>query len=230
MVAFVLLAHLAVAQPAAANFSGKVVETTNAAGYTYVLVDNGTQKVWATTTTFNVKVGDTATFSMAMPMKNFHSDAMNRDFAEIYFTSGVDVNGAQPAAQLPSGHPNGGGGMPPNHPAPSAPAKVDFSNLKPAASGKTIAEIFAASAQLNGQPVLVRGKVVKYNAGIMGRNWVHIQDGTGTEGSKDLLVTTTDTAALGDTVLVSGKVAINQDFGAGYKYSVLIEAAKVTAE
>jgi hypothetical protein len=126
-----------------------------------------------------------------------------------------------------------GGGLPANHPSlagKTAPAKVDFTGLKPAKGGKTVAEVYAASAKLAGKAVTIRGKVVKYHANIMGRNWLHIQDGTGSAGSNDLLITSNDRAKLGDTVLITGKVAINKDFGAGYKYNVMVEGAKVKVE
>ena len=73
------------------------------------------------------------------------------------------------------------------------------------------------------------GKVVKFSARIMGKNWLHIQDGSGdtVAGTNDLTVTTNVVAKAGDTVLVSGKLAINKDFGYGYKYDVIIEDAKV---
>ena len=81
-----------------------------------------------------------------------------------------------------------------------------------------------------GKIVRVRGKVVKFIPRIMGRNWIHIQDGTGKQGSDDLNVTSTDTAKPGDVVLVSGKIAYNKDFGAGYLYPVIIEDASVIVE
>jgi hypothetical protein len=140
---------------------------------------------------------------------------------------------------LPPGHPSLNGqstpGLPPGHPsltAPRAPAKVDLTGIKKADGGKTIQEIYAAKAKLAGQAVSVRGKVVKYNAMILGKNWLHIQDGSGKadDGNNDLTVTTTTPAAVGDTVLVTGVVSTNRDFGAGYKYSVIIEGAQVSVE
>ena len=107
---------------------------------------------------------------------------------------------------------------------------MDFSGIKKAAGGKTIAEIFDGKAALGGQSVKVRGKVVKYSANILGKNWLHIRDGTGSEGSNDLVVTTAADAKAGDRVVVSGAVSLNKDFGAGYKYAVIIEDAKVTVE
>jgi hypothetical protein len=222
----------------AGSFSGKVAETMDAGGYTYVLVNTGTNKMWAAATKFAVKQGDTVTVPDAMPMANFRSDSLKRDFPLIYFAGSITVNGAASGgAKLPSGHPPLGGGaagnLPAGHPSPvnkMAPPAADFTGLKPAKDGKTVAEIYAASAQLGGKSVKVRGKVVKYNANILGKNWLHIQDGTGSAGSNDLLVTTTGEAKRGDTVLIDGKVALNKDFGAGYKYGLLVEEAKVLVE
>jgi hypothetical protein len=98
------------------------------------------------------------------------------------------------------------------------------------AEGKTVAEVFAGKASLKDTSVAIRGKVVKYNPGIMGKNWVHLRDGSGTPEKKDddITVTTLDSAAVGDIILVKGTVRIDRDFGAGYAYPVIIEDAKVS--
>jgi hypothetical protein len=118
------------------------------------------------------------------------------------------------------------------HPIPVAPSdNVDLSGIERAEGGKTIAEVFAEKDQLAGQPVVFRGKVVKTNAGIMGKNWLHIRDGSGAEGTNDLTVTTIEVLPnVGDTVLVSGAVQLNKDFGMGYQYDIIIEDADVTVE
>jgi len=238
--AFLFALTLVVGQPAAGQetFSGKVAETMDAGGYTYVLVDTGTNKLWAAAAKFFVKAGDAVAVSQAMPMADFHSKTLNRDFPVIYFASSVKVNGGKPAvAELSPGHPAIGAGasqeLPPSHPpvaGKAASSKSDFAGFKPVKDGQTVADIYAGKAKLAGKSVTLRGKVVKYNAGIMGKNWLHIQDGTGSAGSNDLLVTSTNQATVGDTVLIEGNVAINQDFGSGYKYALLIQDAKVTVE
>jgi hypothetical protein len=118
------------------------------------------------------------------------------------------------------------------HPIPTeATADVDLSGIARAEGGQTVAEIFAAREQLAGETVLIRGKVVKVNAGIMGKNWLHVRDGSGEEGSNDLTVTTTGVLPeIGDTVLVTGALGLNRDFGMNYKYPVIIEDAEVTVE
>ena len=107
---------------------------------------------------------------------------------------------------------------------------VDLSGITPAAGGHTVGDIHAKKAELNGKPVKVRGKVVKFSPQIMGKNWIHIQDGTGDAGANDLTVTTDVTANTGDTVLISGTLSLDKDFGYGYAYGVIIEDADVTVE
>jgi hypothetical protein len=128
-----------------------------------------------------------------------------------------------PPAEMPA---------PPPHPIPSvAGDTVDLSGITKAEGGKTVAEVFAEREQLAGETVVFRGKVVKTNAGIMGRNWLHIRDGSGAEGTNDVTVTTTEVLPnVGDTVLVSGVLQLNKDFGMGYQYDLIIEDADVTVE
>ncbi len=95
---------------------------------------------------------------------------------------------------------------------------------------KTVAAVYKDKAALAGQTVRVQGKVVKVNNGIMGRNFLHVQDGTGDQSSNDLTVTSKETAAVGDQVTVTGKVALDRDFGAGYAYPLLVEEASVSVK
>ncbi len=92
---------------------------------------------------------------------------------------------------------------------------------------KTVAQVVAGKAALKDKTVLVRGQVVKVNLGILGKNWVHLQDGSGSaaDGSNDILVTTKDPAAVGDVVNARGTVRTDVTVGPGYAYGVLIEDA-----
>jgi hypothetical protein len=109
------------------------------------------------------------------------------------------------------------------------PGKVDVPKAE-GADARRVAEVFAQKAQLADKSVTIRGKVVKFTPGVMGRNWIHLRDGSGTPEAKDhdITVTTNDGAAIGDVVVVKGKVGVGRDFGMGYSYPVLIEEAKVT--
>ena len=116
----------------------------------------------------------------------------------------------------------------------SAAARAPFTEVKVAkATGDnayTVAEIFEKNKDLDGKTVRVRGKVVRYNPAIMGKNWIHIQDGTGDpmKNTHDLVATSTQTATVGEVITVEGKLAANKDFGAGYVYTAIVEDAKVT--
>lgn len=211
------------------GITGKVLETMNAAGYTYVLVDDGTQKIWAAAPEFGVAVGEDVIVPEGMPMNNYHSKSLDRDFEVVYFVDSIlnpnALGGAVTNAEIPADHPN-------TKVSASAPADVDLKDIAKADGGKTVAEVNTGKAELAGEEVTLRGKVVKYNAQIMGKNWLHIQDGSGdaADGSNDITVTTTAEAKVGDTVLISGKVTLDKDFGYGYKYALILEDAKVTVE
>lgn len=118
------------------------------------------------------------------------------------------------------------------HPAPTeATVNVDLTGIAKADGGQTVAELHAAKEQLEGETIVIRGKVVKVNANIMGKHWLHVRDGSGEEGTNDLTITTTSVVpAIGDTVLVTGVVGLNRDFGMGYMYPLIVEDAEVTVE
>jgi hypothetical protein len=105
---------------------------------------------------------------------------------------------------------------------------VSFSALTYAeATKKTIEAVHSEMQQLKGKQIEVRGKVVKVNNGIMKRNFLHIQDGTGKEGTNDLTITSIQTAEVGDDVTVTGTVVLDTDFGFGYKYPLLVENSNI---
>ncbi len=89
----------------------------------------------------------------------------------------------------------------------------------------SIDEIFEKKAELSGKPVRVRGKVLKVTANVMGKNWIHLQDGTGDpmENTHDLVVTSASVPETGQVVTATGVLGTDKDLGAGYVYSVLLE-------
>ncbi|MEI6668580.1 MAG: OB-fold nucleic acid binding domain-containing protein [Acidobacteriota bacterium] len=225
------------------SVTGTVLETMNAANYTYVRVKAPNGELWAATAQFKVAVGDRVVVPLETPMSNFHSQSLKRDFPLIYFVArigreGESVAPATPAATdappMMSAHATPAGPQPtaatpsPNGPHAANPAQP-VTGVTPAPGGATVADIWAKRKTLGGQTVTVRGKVVKFNGGILGVNWIHLQDGTGSakDGTHDITVTSTENAKMGDVVTVTGKVTLNKDFGAGYSYAVIIEGASV---
>lgn len=212
------------AQPVAAQgITGKVVETMNSGGYTYVLVDEGSKQSWAAAPEFKVAVGDSVTLpANAMAMEKYESKSLQRTFDVVYFVDSVMVNGVGNAPAAANVAPVEG------HPQVAVQPAQKITGV--AKADKTIAEVFAEKGTLAGQSIAVRGKVVKFSQEIMGKNWIHLQDGSGAEGNNDLTVTTSGTAKQGDTVVVTGVVVVDKDFGYGYQYPVMIEDAAVKVE
>jgi hypothetical protein len=208
------------------GFTGTVTETIKVDRYTYVQVDTGKEKIWAATPEFHGKVGDTVVVPGGLVMKNFHSNTLERDFELVHFVGAIggagNIQEMNQQPQMVSGHPPMG--------VKSGEPQIDVGKMEKAKDGKNVAEIFAGRGELAGKQVMVRGKVVKFLPQIMGKNWLHLQDGSGSEGSNDLTVTTTTTVEVGDVVLVSGVVSVDRDFGYGYSYNVIVEDAEVTVE
>lgn len=203
--------------------SGRVLETMNAGSYTYVLVDAAGTSSWWAAPRFEVAEGDTVLLpDSGMPMRGFESKTLGRKFDLVYFANSIkrtgikDVDGAVQLA----------------HKKPGAPAKpvVKAGDIAKAENGLTVAEVFAKGAELAGRNVTLRARVVKANSGILGKNWLHVQDGTGGPGTNDLTVTTKDTAKVGDVVLLMGRIGTDKDLGYGYKFPLLLEDAKVMVQ
>ncbi len=201
---------------------GLVVETMDGGGYTYVRVETEAGEIWAAGPQTAVAIGDRVVMPAGMEMTDFNSTALNRTFPKILFVQSISVAGRVTPAGTPAA-PAGGAGQ------AEAPA-LDFTGLKPAEGGLTVAGVFDGGADLVGKQVTVRGIVAKMNRQIMDRNWLHLQDGTGEAPNNDLTVTTQDDAGVGDTVLVSGTVARNSATFHGGPDKVILEGAKVTVE
>jgi hypothetical protein len=204
-----------------ASVTGTVAETMQVASYTYVRLTTPDGDKWAAIPQATLAVGDTATIQNPMVIDGFKSPKLGKTFDHILFgtlagkaatAAPADPN-ADPHARLRPGAAQAG-------PAPSYPPL-------PKAQGPgahTVAEILAGRASLKDKPVVLRGRVTKANGGILGKNWIHLADGSANgTGDGTILVTTQATPKLGDIVVVKGVVRTDKDFGAGYSYPVMIE-------
>jgi hypothetical protein len=204
--------------------TGTVAETVATGGYTYVLVDVGEEQLWAAGPPMPMAVGDAITFSTLMPMKDFHSKAMNRDFPVLYFVDGFSMLNSATA----SSEPEPGSAQGTADDAPAAPmALATLAPIEKVTGGYTIAEILAQRNELTGKPIKVRGRVTKVVNGVMGKNWIHISDSS---GDNDFIVTTSSTASVTQIIVAEGALSLNRDFGYGYKYDILMEDAALTLE
>jgi hypothetical protein len=226
----------------AVTVKGKVLDRIDAAPYSYLKLSTASGETWAAVPQTTVSVGSEVTVAGAFPMKNFESKTLKRKFDVVYFGTLDNGGSAAPLAvhggpgSLPPGHPgapgNGGAMAAQHRVAAAGPADVKTMKVAKASGpdGRTVAEVHAHRAALAEKTVTIHAQVVKFNAGIMGRNWVHLRDGSGSQdkGDNDITVTTQDTVAVGDVVTVKGTVRVDKDFGAGYAYPVIIEEAQVS--
>jgi hypothetical protein len=200
--------------------SGKIAETMNAGGYTYILLAKNGKKAWVAIPMTEVKVGQEVALQPGVEMQNFSSPSLRRTFASIIFSGGLMPKPGYASAAAHEAK------------APAAPPKNEKISVEKATGpdAYTVSEIYAKKAALHQKTAVVKAKVIKVSAGIMGKNWVHLQDGTGDtlSGTNKLVATTNDLPAVGDIVTVKGTIYKDKDFGSGYKYDVIMEKATVT--
>jgi len=199
------------APSAAGELAGTVVSTMDSGGYTYAQLDRGGTKIWVAGPTAKLAAGAKLANLSGSLMTDFHSSTLNRTFDQIYFITGWGTAVAAGSAAA----------------APAAPSEP-MQPIAPAPHGKTVAEIIAGRAGLEGKTVDVRGKVVKVTSGVLDRNWVHLRDGTGAARANDLMITTKEDVKVGEIVTAHGTVGTNRDLGAGYHYDVLVESATLS--
>lgn len=200
--------------------SGKVLQTMDSGGYTYVQIENNGGKTWVAVPKTKVVKGQDISFAPGVEMQNFESKTLKRKFDSIIFSGGV-IGRDQKGTEMKSPGSKG------STVAATEKIRVDKASGPDA---YTVAEIFQNGKKLEEKKVVIRGKVVKVSAGVMKKNWIHLQDGTGDAGNSDLVVTSDDLPKVGDVVTASGTLYNDKDFGGGYKYKVIIEKAGIKKE
>lgn len=215
------------AEQVKAPIAGKVLEVLHSSGYTYLLLDVDGFKDWVAIPELYVEVGDEVELNPGTQMGEQTSKTLKKTFKQIIYSSGPTekynekrkVNahkGADMSAPAPGNKKSEG-------------KIVEGLKVEKAKSENAydLAEIFAKRDELQDKIISVRGQVVKVTTGVMNRNWVHIKDGTGENGANKLVVTTKDSANIGDIVTFSGVFHNNVDFGGGYQYAIIMEDAVV---
>ena len=201
-----------------------VKEAIQAGEYTYIKVTEDDAEKWLAAPSCIPIVGATYYYKGGMEMKNFESKQLNKTFESVYFIDNIssvpitddstkvaDTKGAEDMSK---------------HIAKTTSEKIDV-KIEPLTGGVTIAEIYKNKASYSGKSIKVKGKVSKINTAIMGKNWIHIQDGTEFEKNFDLTITSQNEVAVGDIVIAEGKIALDKDFGYNYVYKVIMEDAVV---
>lgn len=230
-----------------------IIETKDVTNYTYLLLEDKTGKVWAAIPKTPVKTGDEIAITNIAVMKNFHSKTLEKTFDLILFAvpsegcpfneSGGEIVSEMPSSMMPGKMPSAK--MPSaSMPHGAMPAIMEDSTKKSKAvvpkdikvskavgeDAYTIEEIYSKKEELSQKTITVRAVVVKFMPQIMEKNWIHIQDGTGSaeKGNNDIAVSTLETAKIGDEVIIKGTLGIDKDFGMSCAFGMLIEEASIT--
>lgn len=200
-----------------------VKEIVQTSSYTYLKFDEEGDEYWgAIPRREDIVKGNTYYFDGFMEMKNFPSKELNKTFESVYFIEAIsDQPIAKTQAEVKTQiQPQGKKGSPKT-------ANMEIEEIEAAEGGITISELYANREKYAGKKVILRGVVVKFMAGVMEKNWVHIQDGTVHGANFDVTITTNDVVDLNDVATFEGIVFLDKDFGYGYKYEILIEDAKL---
>jgi hypothetical protein len=191
--------------------AGEVIESMDAGSYSYLHLKENDLEYWIAVPQMTIENGEMIYFSQFMEMRDFKSETLDRTFDKILFVSDA---GKTPKNNIPQ--------------TGAVTVGKQSVTVDKVPGGMTIAEIYKSKDLLHRKKVKVRGKVVKFNGGIMDRNWIHIQDGTADNNNFDLLITAKESVTVGDVIVAEGEIVLDQDFGAGYAYAVLLENAKIT--
>jgi hypothetical protein len=194
----------------------EVIQTTN---YTYLRVEETGNEFWIAVERREAKSGDVIYYTKSAEMKNFVSRELGRTFPSVFFVE-------DPSDKLEK--PGMTGSTQRTSPGRLQVNQWSEISVETPKGGITISDLYQKQSDYAGKTVKIRGVVVKYNKEIMRKNWVHIQDGTEYSGKYDLTVTTLDSMQVGNTVTFTGIINLNKDFGAGYKYDVIMEEAKAS--
>jgi len=192
-----------------------VKEVVQATSYTYLNVEENNESFWIAVNRSEYTEGVVLYYDEGLEMNNFESKDLQRTFETVYFVQGISDQPTLPGEQQP---------MTQSQPQKPTIEKLDVS-IEPADGGISIATLFANRETYKDQIVKISGQVTKFNPNIMGKNWIHIQDGSDDSGNFDLTITTSQVVNVGDVVTFEGKISLNKDFGAGYTYEVIMEEA-----
>ena len=200
-----------------------VKEIIPATKYLYLNVEENGERYWIAIIKKEIELEQTYYYNRALLKTNFESKETNRHFDEIYLvTNLVGVDHAKinsDPVNLDHLHEQNTSEEIPST-SKSEPAKL----IEREGSIK-IADLVSNAKKFEGKTVQISGKCFKINPNIMERNWIHLRDGS--KDSYDLVITSKEFVEEGSVVTMKGTVTLNNDFGAGYRYDLVIEDGEI---
>jgi len=201
------------------SVTGTVAETMTSGGYVYVRLEEN--ETWLASTPVPLAVGDKVRYAGSAAMKDFTSRTLNRTFDSILFVSKLEVvNGLSAEAHAAVAASNQYGIS-----KSATTTTPEDGEIKPLEGGKSIVDIYSEAQQLRDKQVKLRARVMKVSKNILGKNWITLQDGTGTAPDNKLIATSAELVEIGALVTAKGVIKTDVDIGSGYKYKVIMEEA-----
>lgn len=190
----------------------EVQDVLQAEKYTYLDVQEGEERFWIAVSKMSAAKGDKFYYSGGLLKRNFYSREFDRNFETLFLVSRITPAPGNVGAQIKS----------------SPAQEVERVKVELPEGVVSLEELFTNAREYAGKQIRVHGQCVKINNQIMDRNWIHIEDGSKDgESTIDLTVTTQERIPLGAVVTFEGTVSLNRDFGAGYRYDIIVEDATV---
>ena len=189
-----------------------VKEILPTAKYVYLKVNENDEEFWIATRKQNINIGETYFYKGGLLKTNFESKEHSKIFEKIYLvTSLVKANhgGNTELDKLQTEQ-----SINKNNATSTKKIVVKSGSIK-------ISELVENFKKYEGKIIQLSGKCIKINPNIMGRNWIHIQDGS--KDNYDLVITSNTFVKEGSMITIKATVTLNKDFGAGYKYNLILE-------
>ena len=182
--------------------------------YVYLKVQEGEEQFWISTIKQEIHVGETYYYNEALLKKDFESTEHNRVFDKIYLVTNL-------VSAVHGDNPENGPEKSQEEITKSSEVKSNPKRIIEQKGSMKIAELVNDPKKYEGKTVQISGVCTKINEGIMNRNWIHLQDGSKDE--YDLVITSDVIVEVGKVVTMKALVTLNKDFGAGYKYDLILE-------
>lgn len=177
--------------------------------YVYLNVTEEDERYWIAAPKQEVKEGEVYFYRGGLLKTNFESKEYNRIFDKVYLVSNI----------VPASH---GSNAENNSTAVTADKSSEAKPKDYSREGSTkISELVNNPDKFDGKSIQLTGECTKINTNIMGKNWIHLKDGS--QDDYDLVITSELAVPVGHVVTLSGTVVLNKDFGAGYQYEILVE-------
>ncbi len=212
------------------TYSGTVESVEKSGNYIYVKIKGEKGEFWTAVYASTVKPGDRVEIKNPLLMKNFYSKSLKKKFKLILFTSAIYPVGTKPIGSKGINKaPVSAHGMSMKN-SFKTDLTVKSGSVEKAKGGFTIEECFKKSDELNGKIIVVKGIAVRVSRKIMGKNWVHLRDGSGKPGKDDVTFTTQSEINIGDIITVRGKIEFGKSIGNGYTFPALISNPDIKVE